>query len=359
MAANEPNPQPDQSTVKSTALSSDDAARLTAAIANMTSLGLPLASGLHALAKETPGSSLAVALNQLADKIASGVPFDRAIEALQQQFPPHLRGLIAVGLRTDTLGETLADFAARERAMRARRMRMRQALAYPVILFLCSLPILLFMVFVLLPQMREVYDDFGLVLPEITVLVFQVLDDGAKVVGIVLIALILALIFGRWLLQFRWIDRLYSGIPLLGPVHIWGRVANFSQVLGTLVKHHVPLPEALKFTAAALPGLDVKLEARRLSNSITSGKSLSLALHEKELFPPLLTAFVHCGERAGRLSDALEAAGTFAALQTDRYSERIRLILPLIIFTAVFFLASSLFVAMLMPMIKLISSLTG
>lgn len=360
MSSDSSSPEPrSQNAGKPQKLSAAEASQFATAIADLANLGLPLASGLRALANESRGTTLASALNSLAAQIEAGVPLEEALQKLGVQFPEHIRGLIAVGMRTGNLGETLTDFAERQREMRVVHRQIWQVLLYPLFLFLFSLPILGFLLFVLVPQMRETlwFGDM-MYLPSVTQFLLQIVDQGPKVALIVLGVSSAVCITGLLVGGTRFWDALMRSFPLWGPTFTWSRVANFSQVLGTLLKHHIPLPEALRYTSEAVPGLGLRKESRLLADAVDRGGLLSSAVEKTQQFPALLPAFIEWGERSDSVPEALDAAGEYAGQQVDIHAERIRLVVPVMIFTGVAFLVGMIVAAILLPLFSGIKSLT-
>jgi len=120
-------------TSSSRPLSEAEAVDLGSAVAELARSKLPMASGLRAMAEETPGDRLPRLLRHVADRLDAGTGLDEAIGAEGSAFPPHLRGLLAAGAKTGRLAEVLEHFVALERSRADLRRRLWSVLAYPAI----------------------------------------------------------------------------------------------------------------------------------------------------------------------------------------------------------------------------------
>src|SRR5262245_32384979 len=88
-------------------LRGDEALELSAQLSGLARAGLPLATSLAALAEELPRGRLRRAMAALAQGLEAGRPLQEAIDDQKGRIPPHLRGLVAAGMRSGRLGDVL------------------------------------------------------------------------------------------------------------------------------------------------------------------------------------------------------------------------------------------------------------
>src|SRR4051794_1551438 len=92
-------------------LDGDEALELSAQLSGLARAGLPLASSLAALAEELPRGRLRRAMVDLARGLEAGRPVGEALDDPSGRIPPHVRGLVAAGVRSGRLGEILGEFS--------------------------------------------------------------------------------------------------------------------------------------------------------------------------------------------------------------------------------------------------------
>ena len=92
-------------------LSGPEVTALTDQLAGLTAAGLPLAAGLRALGEEVHSRRLGRRLKAVASALDGGASIESALDARRGGLPPHVRGLVAAGVRTGKLGEVLGRFS--------------------------------------------------------------------------------------------------------------------------------------------------------------------------------------------------------------------------------------------------------
>lgn len=102
--------------------------------------------------------------------------------------------------------------------------------------------------------------------------------------------------------EFAFISYLHT---LFGKVHIKERVF-FARNLGSMIQAGLPLVRSLNILSRQTKNKRFKAIIVTLSQSITKGNSLSVAMSEfKDVFSPLTIAMVKSGEAGGNLSESL------------------------------------------------------
>ncbi len=114
-------------------LSEREAAELVGRVADLSKAGLPLAPGLRAAAAELPDSRLAAALKRLAASLDHGQTLDQAMAAEGRALPAHFQALVAAGIRSGKLGQTLEEFVEFRQTTSDIRSSVWVALVYPAV----------------------------------------------------------------------------------------------------------------------------------------------------------------------------------------------------------------------------------
>ena len=155
-------------------LSPEETAELAARVAELTSAGLPLGPGLHALAEELPGRRLPRVLHALANRLDAGDDLIVALESQSRNLPLHLRGLMVAGVRSGRLAEVLEEFVDMQRSQSELRRRVWLSLAYPYILlvFIAVLAVVC-QLFYRESSFEKIFKDFGTHLPRMTQMAIQ------------------------------------------------------------------------------------------------------------------------------------------------------------------------------------------
>jgi general secretion pathway protein F len=339
-------------------LSAGESAELAAHLAALAHSGLPLEGGLTALADEVGRPRLARVLRNLAARLERGEKLETAIAAQGSRLPAHLRGLIVAGVRSGRLPIVLDQFAALARRQQDLRRRVLLALAYPAFLLGIMAALTLGCHLLLTEQFASVFRDFNTALPDITLFYLQFSGVVAwTMLGLTIVAVTvpLAAMFSP---LGAWLGRATSWIPVLGPIVCYDRHSQFCCLMALLLEAEVPLPEALRLTSIGLQGTLLERQCRAAAAAVERGTPLDQALAAAR-FLDSLTAVVAWGQQKTCLAESFRAAAEAFEARTNSQSVLLKiLVLPVIYLFIVTFIGFMM-VALFMPLISLISNLSG
>jgi type II secretory pathway component PulF len=346
-------------------LSADDSFEFVADVVDVAGSGMPLAPGLRAAADESSNGRVARALRQLAERVEQGVAVDEAMREDSHRFPPHVAGLVAAALRTSDLGSALEELVDHHRRLREIRWTVIGSVAYPLIVLVLASLVIGFLMVWIVPVFREMFEEFELALPPVTLGVLEVsrlfttLFEGLQkwmTLG-TLLTLVAMIVAARMLLgAARW-RRLWESTPLIGPILSWTGAAGFSRMLAVLVDYQVPLPLALRLTADAVNDANVREACGELASGIENGSSLADLIESRRQLPATLVPFVRVGERQGTLPDALRTVNELFLERVQLRAALLRSVSPPLVFLLIGGTVMLCVVALFLPLISLINGL--
>lgn len=333
-----------------------------ASVSMLVDAGLPLDLGLRALSEDVPSRRLRRVLARMSDELAAGNSPEDVLSHKGRGLPRYIRGLIKAGVQTGQLGTFLGEFLL----ILVRRNRTRLALGL----------LLLFGLLVLLPglaiagtffssiilQFQDIYNDFGVELPAVTLLVLNL--AGLMSPSHLLMALGVLLIIGLLITAIRillgppaW-TRGYQKIPLIGTNSRMRAFSEFCSLLGLLVSGHVPLPDALAITAGALKDANLRAGSRKLAARVADGESLYEGASGLVHFPPELRNLFRWENRGAAFGEMLRQAGVVFAARSRVQLGLLWLILPPLALMFVGSVLALTVIGLFMPLIKLLNELS-
>jgi type IV pilus assembly protein PilC len=129
--------------------------------------------------------------------------------------------------------------------------------------------------------------------------------------------------------------------------------------MGILLRHNIPLPEALRMTADGVGSNHVRNLSVTLANGVATGRSLSQLLASGRGMPRSLAPLVRWGEQTNTLADALTTGSDMYQNRVRRRSLLLQSILPPGMFIAlggcILFVVVSLFI----PLVSLVQGLSS
>jgi general secretion pathway protein F len=309
---------------------------LAQSIADVTAAGLPLAAGLRAAAAESDARRTAAALHRIADELDRGRSLEQVLADPSSRIPGYLNGLLRATLRTGDFGTAFLELIDHQERLREMRRAVWTALVYPAVLLLLSLALAAFVNHVLAGPLLDVLDgwfrDVGFRLPAMAHMAMLVAGwfhrTGIWYLYRALVVLVIVVPVLRWAAgPARWARGLAT-LPLFGVLWHWSGVAEWTRLVGVLVAHDIPLPEALGLAAAGVRDANLGQVSGLLARGVEQGRALSELLETTGRTPALLAPLVRWGEDTGRLAEALFTASDMYAGRVELRADMLRAILP-------------------------------
>jgi len=313
-------------------ISLDDLIALTDEMAALVRAGVPLASGLAALADDLSGSRGQISA-EIARRMQAGESLTHILETSRAQFPPSYRAVVEAGVRSGRLTSALEGLATASRRIAELRRLNRAALVYPM-----TIAFLAFAVFVASLVWLE---------PRITT-TYELMDEPPSAINLLLdrlgqsapywappIALAAIAAVAVWWYRSTRAASTTWGIRV-GPaarLRYYGQIAAFSETLALLVENGVPLAGALTLAADATGNDRFRTAAGDLSAAIHRGSAsptsqIPSSPAQSSFIPPMV-GWLIAGENSTALADSLRSAAEAYRQRAIRLDDRLRLYVPI------------------------------
>lgn len=330
-------------------------------LATLVDAGIPLGDALDALTQQADRANARALLLDIGDRVREGYSLAESLAAHPRVFNDLYVALVAAGERAGQLGRVLERLADHLERSQRQRHKARTALIYPLVLVLVSSAVVIGLMTYVVPRLAEQFQRSDLTLPWLTRTLIQLTDlltrGGAwLVLGGVLVALMVA----RVLRQPRWrrrADRLILRLPRIGELVQLLDTARLTRTLAILTDSGIALLESLKVSRDTLGNQLMREAVEQISESVTAGVSLRMAMMETRRFSPSLLHMIGSGESSGRLADMLErVAETQESTFNRRVDTALALFEPLIILT-MGAVVLTIVLAILLPIMRLNSAM--
>jgi type IV pilus assembly protein PilC len=315
---------------------------------------------LGALAEELSRRRLQTALRRVADCVDAGQPLDAAAASQGRRVPEHVRCMLAASAASGRFAQVLQQLSTVERNRIALGRRLGLALAYPAILLVSAVFLIVFLSIFTVPQFKRIFDDFGTDLPALTQLIIHVFSPmGGLVILALFVAFWLALVLVaalKW--HVVWVQRMAYWIPFVGPCWRFRGLAEFSRMTALLLDLQVPLPRALRAMAGGLREADLRAACRLLAGFVEVGIPFSEALVRFREFPASFRPLVAWGERTQALADAMRGTTEMCEARLRFQSLFIAAAILPVALVVIVFAVGWIIVGLLLPLISLIQRLS-
>jgi type II secretory pathway component PulF len=343
-------------------LSNEEVVRLGEHVAGLTASGLPLAPGLRATAEELPAGRLRSVLNDIADALDRGESVEAAVAAQGRRLPEHLRGLVVVGARTGRMGQVLGRFVEFVNVGIDLNRRLTISLAYPVISLVCAGAVFTFICTAIVGAFEQIFKDFGIPLPKLTIALLniaRVFNQGGVLLGETLIGLVIFALVARFVLGRATRRSMLSGTPVLGAVWKNTSLAEFCHLLALMLDCELPLAEALRLTGDGVPDASVGRACTAMRLDVERGMRLSEAVARQPFFPRGLNRVLGWAEGNGSLPGSLQMVGEMFEVRARAQASFAGTVLGVITIISILFGVAVIVLGLFLPLITLISRLSG
>jgi general secretion pathway protein F len=305
-----------------TRLAGEHVALSTRQLATLTQSGMPLDQALDAVAEQADNPRAARIFTALRSHIATGESLPIAMARFPRTFSALYRGLVAAGSDTGRLPDVLERLADYLEARTILRQKFTTALIYPVLVTVIALAVIIVLLTYVVPQVVSVYQQSRQTLPWLTQALIAASDFFRATAWLWLTLIAAAMIAFAWAyrrVMFRArVHRWMLNVPGIGKLLRSLDTARFSSTLAILVASGAPLLRSLDAASDVVRMIPLARAAKAAAALVREGVSLSRALKEQNVFPPVLIHLVGNGERSGSLAPMLERA----AAELEREAER-------------------------------------
>lgn len=334
-------------------------ARMYRQLADLLRAGVPLLKSLRLLGRGRSNPALASVLAEVAEQISQGERFADALSRYPQVFPSSQIAMVRAGERGGFIEQVLGRLGAYLERQAEVRARIIGSLIYPAILIVFgSLVIVGTMVF-LVPRFRDFYKRIEIPLP--TKLLLGA-SDLLTAWWPVLLVLLAALPFAYlWAMRKDRVRRRIAEwtlrIPTVGPLVKGVSTARFTRTLGTLLENGIPVIQSMQIARDAA-GHPVLVDAvDRAIESVRGGDSLAPPLAASGFLEEDVIEMISVGESANNLAQVLLTIADTLETRADLLlGVFVQLLSPVMLLAIAGFIGF-IFIALVVPMMKLSSLL--
>lgn len=337
-------------------LGSKELALFTRQLATLAEVA-PLEEALRTLTRQSEAESARTVIGDVHAGLLEGRRLAAAMGRQPRSFPPLYRAMVAAGETTGSLTTILARLADLLERQAEVRGKLIAALAYPIVLAVVAIGVVAALMIFVVPRVVEQFTDVGQQLPFLTRAVIAISSFAANWWW--LIALLIAGASFGWVTAMRRpafkarVDARLLRLPLFGRLLRDLYAARFARTLSTMVSSRLPLVEGLKLTVPTIRNAALAGATANIVDQVRAGGSLSTALRDAGVFPPLLVYMTASGESAGRLEQMLERAADYLEREFDRFTAASMALLEPVIIVVMGSCVALIILAILLPILQL------
>lgn len=322
--------------------------------------GFSLSHALQTVAKQNTQEWFVKIIHQIAKDVEEGSTFANALRRYEKIFGGLFINMVESGEISGKLEQTLRELAVQLKKSHALFLKVRNALAYPVIILVAMLCIGTAMLVFVIPKIVDIYKDTSFELPTVTKIVIAI-SNFVLNNGIITLLIVVSVIGSFMLIQRQERVKLFLHtallrIPIAGKIIQEFNIARFSRVFHSLITTDIPIIQAFQIITRTLGNRAYRTHLQHAVSELEHGVSIGEVLSTNpHLFPATVVEMINVGEKSGALDEmAKEIAEHYeeeVSSTLDGLSVLIEPVLMLIMGTGVAFIA----VAVLWPIYNLVN----
>lgn len=341
-----------------------DRIMFTRQLSTLIGAGLPLATSLRTVANQTQAKAMKSIIEDILTNVESGKTLYDSFSQYPDVFNGVYLALIRAGEASGTLDLALRRLADQEEKDAAMISKIRGALVYPAIILVVIIAVLAFMMVMVVPQVKNLYEDMGEELPGLTQGLVGLSDFFGNFWWLVLLVLgaIVGAIFyavkktpgGR-----RAMDGFKIHIPIFGGLFRMLYVSRFARTAEMMLATGVPMLDSVKIAIEAVSNTVVEEEYSKSIEVIKGGKPLSESLEGRNYMLPLVPQMASIGEESGKIDEMLGKAAQVYENELDEKINNISTMIEPILMVIMAGLIGVVVGGTLLPIYSLVNSVAN
>jgi type IV pilus assembly protein PilC len=314
------------------------------------------------LGEQTENAALQKGIMQAITGINEGESLATAMRRSPKAFDETLVSLVRAGEASGSLDVSLERMAVQYKKDAHIKASVKKAVTYPVIVLVVAFAVVIFMLLVVVPNFMDMFDDIGIEMPKITLMVVAASEWVQQywyILAIVIVAVVSGFIlFKRSPTGHKALSWLTLHLPGVNQFVVKSNAAKIARTLSTLLAAGMSIIEAVDILRSTMSNYYYESAIDEVRKDILTGRQMSAKFRENpDLFPNMLVHMISVGEDTGDTTSMLIRTADYYDLEVDgAVSTMMDMLSPAIMLLLVG-IVGVLIAAVLMPMVTLYSEL--
>ncbi len=318
--------------------------------------GLPILRVCDLLIERTRNAGFRAALELVRQDIRGGASASDAFSRHPTYFPELYIASIRAGEQAGNLPEVLQRYISHLKLMVGLRQRIIKATAYPAVLLVLTVLIMVFLLLFVVPVFIEIYEgrrDLPFA-TQVLITVVGTIQNYLLPASLTLVGLALAFwIWNKTQVGREITDRVLLRVPLLGELLQKHHTIQFSRTLATVLGGGTPMVEALRIARGSLSNRFLSTGVDQTVSLIRDGAALTPSLEKHRVVPRLALEMLAVGEETGSLEMMLREVGEFYEGEMNFRLEQLTTVIEIGLILLLGILIGTVVIVMYLPIFQM------
>lgn len=304
--------------LKSGRVTRKDLLNFTVYLHTTVSSGIPIISAIEGFIAQEKEGKFKTIMKSLVLNIQDGDMFAEALKRYPDAFPNLYVHLIEAGEAAGKLEESLENLISYIEGQEAIMAQTKQATVYPIFMLSLVAALIIFIFTFVLPQFAPIFESTGVELPASAKLLLGISNIFKKGWIFMLSGVVMLIALYRFMPRSSstalFFDRIKLRIPIFGDLIMKIGMSQFSYNMSTLLNSGIDISKAFSLSGNVVQNKLISSALTNVHLRIRGGDSITDAMKESALFPPMVTQMLSVGEDTGSMP--------FAFKKINEYYER-------------------------------------
>ena len=323
--------------------------------------GIPLTDGVRVLAEQDKRRKYKSLYKSVIFELTTGQTFSEALKRQGTAFPPLLVNMVKSSEMIGEVEKTLDDMAAYYQEQEDTKRAIIGAMAYPMVVMVFAIGIVIFMLTYIVPQFVSVYASMNAPINAITQICLDLSaflqNNYLIIIGVVLGAIILFIYLYKRIKAFRIsVQRLLMHLPIIGRLMIAKELNLFARTFASLQKNNVLLTDSIDILAKITNNEIYRDLMLRTINNLIKGNKMSDTFSNHWAIPEIASFMIQTGESTGELAEMLDKVADYYQKEERNTVGSIKTFIEPLMIVSLAVVVGFILVAILVPMFDVYST---
>jgi len=333
-------------------------------LAVLIKAGISLKDALEDIANNTQDALIKEIFLKAAEAIDSGKSLSEVFGEYENYIGGISVAMIKLGEQTGDLVNALESLADIYENMYENRRKMIKALRYPMITLFAIAAAFTFLILVVVPKFKAIFESLHAKLPLPTILLLKteyILSHfGLFVVGGIALLIVSVIYLYKTSQKAKYkIDAMLLRVYLIKDIIEYATITRMLSTLASLLKSGIPLVDALKIVEGIVENAVIKEKIKNIIKGINQGRPLAEMVQENNLVNYVALRMISAGEQSGELDGMLESAASYYNDKFQDIIENMQAAIEPIMMVVIGGLVLWLALGIFLPMWNLASAVKG
>jgi type II secretory pathway component PulF len=277
--------------------------------ADMIDAGMSLVDSLKSIERQTKNLKIKEMIGNAKSMVMDGKSLSDSLQSYPEIFDETICSILRIGENSGNLSAVLRETSNIKWMEYEIKAKILSISFYPILLICFGTVVVFTLLTYAFPKITAIYANMGQSLPMLTSFVLSISRFLNKYWYLVIIFLILGFqlcrFAGKRYISRRKIDKILLEMPLLSILLKKIELRKFAKLFSIMLQNGVSISDSLMYIRGSISNSVIRAEVDKAREEIISGKSVSAAFAEKDVFPDIMMQSFQMGETGRNMGNTM------------------------------------------------------